>query len=62
MRSPSAAIRSFANVSRRQKRTPRPVASSRPTEPPIVSGLPVTTESTEWPWFIENVSKIQAIT
>jgi len=28
----------------------------------MVSGLPVTTESTEWPWFMENVSKIQAIT
>ena len=42
--------------------TPRPVASLRPTEPPIASGLPVTTPSTEWPWFIENVSKIHAIT
>ena len=41
---------------------PRAVASSRPSEPPIVSGLPVTTPSTEWPLFIEYVSKIHAIT
>ena len=41
---------------------PRAVASSRPTEPPTDSGLPVTTPSTEWPTFIEYVSKIQAIT
>ena len=27
----------------------------------MVSGLPVTTPSTEWPLFIEYVSKIQAI-
>ncbi len=49
-------------VSRRQKKTPRPVASSRPSEPPTASGLPVTTLSTEWPLFIEKVSKIHAIT
>ena len=45
----------------RQKIAPRAVASSRPSEPPIVSGLPVTTPSTECPLFIEYVSKIQAI-
>ena len=28
----------------------------------MFSGLPVTTPSTEWPLFIEYVSKIQAIT
>jgi hypothetical protein len=38
------------------------VASSRPSEPPIASGFPVTTPSTECPLFIEYVSKIQAIT
>jgi hypothetical protein len=38
------------------------VAPSRPTEPPSASGFPVTTPSTEWPTFIEYVSKIQAIT
>ena len=27
----------------------------------MASGLPVTTPSTEWPLFIEYVSKIQAI-
>ena len=31
----------------------RAVASSRPSEPPIASGLPVTTPRTEWPLFIE---------
>ena len=35
---------------------------SRPSVPPRTSGLPVTTPSTEWPLFIEYVSKIQAIT
>ena len=29
--------------------TPRPVASSRPTDPPSVTGLPVTTPSSWWP-------------
>ena len=52
----------FATASRMQKRLPRAVASSRPSEPPIVSGLPVTTPRTEWPLFIEYVSKIHAIT
>ena len=28
----------------------------------MLSGLPVTTPSTEWPLFMEYVSKIQAIT
>ena len=42
-RDPSARER----LLRAQKKTPRPVASSRPSEPPIASGLPVTTLSTE---------------
>ena len=50
-----------ASADSRQKTAPRAVASARPSEPPIVSGLPVTTPSTEWPLFIEYVSKIQAI-
>src|SRR5437764_480292 len=52
----------FATASRMQKRLPRAVASSRPSDPPTLSGLPVTTPSTEWPLFIEYVSKIHAIT
>ena len=59
---PASARSSFATASRMQKSAPRAVASSRPSEPPIVSGLPVTTPSTEWPLFIEYVSKIHAIT
>jgi hypothetical protein len=34
----------FRNL-RRTFMTPRPVASSRPTEPPMLTGLPVTTPS-----------------
>ena len=45
-----------------QYSTPRAVASSRPSEPPTESGLPVTTPRTEWPLFIEYVSKIHAMT
>ena len=33
--------------------TPRPVASRRPSEPPISSGLPVTTAVSVWPTCIE---------
>ena len=43
----------FSRADWRQKTPPRAVASSRPSDPPIVSGLPVTTPSTEWPLFIE---------
>ena len=56
-----AAVAASPAASRMQKRPPRAVASSRPSEPPIDSGFPVTTPSTEWPLFIEYVSKIQAI-
>ncbi len=41
--------------------TPRPVASSRPWEPPMLSGFPVTTAGTEYPLCIEYVSIIQAM-
>src|SRR5438093_5799006 len=40
---------------------PRDVASSRPSEPPMTSGLPVTTPGWANPLFIEIVSMIQAI-
>ncbi len=60
--SPAIARPRRVRVSSSAKKTPRPVASSRPSEPPTASGLPVTTLSTECPWFIEKVSKIQAIT
>ncbi len=40
---------------------PREVASSRPFEPPIASGLPVTTPGTAKPLFIDMVSMIHAI-
>ena len=51
----------LSSAASRQKSAPRAVASSRPSEPPIVNGLPVTTPSTECPLFIENVSNIHAI-
>lgn len=41
---------------------PRPVASRRPSEPPISTGLPVTTDVTVWRMCIEYVSMIHAIT
>src|SRR5262249_6251174 len=41
---------------------PRPVASRRPSEPPISTGLPVTTAVTVWPTRIEYVSMTHAIT
>ena len=43
----------FRTASWMQYSEPRAVASSRPSEPPTLSGLPVTTPSTEWPLFIE---------
>ncbi len=49
-------------VTRSCRRTPWPVASERPTDPPSESGLPVTTPGTEYPLCIETVSMIQAIT
>ena len=41
---------------------PRPVASRRPSEPPISTGLPVTTAVTVWRLCMEYVSMIHAIT
>ena len=41
--------------------TPRPVASRRPSEPPISTGLPVTTEVEVWPTCIEYVSENHAM-
>ena len=61
-RMPASERSCFATASRMQYSAPRAVASSRPSDPPIVSGLPVTTPRTEWPLFIEYVSKIHAIT
>ena len=48
-------------ASRVIKTMPRPVASSRPSEPPIATGLPVTTAGTVRPLPIEYVSIIHAI-
>ncbi len=33
--------------------TPRDVADARPSEPPTLTGLPVTTPSTVCPWLTE---------
>ncbi len=41
---------------------PRPVASRRPSEPPISTGFPVTTAVTVWRLCMEYVSMIHAIT
>jgi hypothetical protein len=41
---------------------PRPVASRRPSEPPISTGLPVTTAVTVCRWCMEYVSITHAIT
>jgi len=41
--------------------TPRPVASTRPREPPRETGFPVTTDVTVWPTCIEYVSMTHAI-
>ena len=40
---------------------PRPVASFRPREPPMLSGFPVTTAVTVWRICMEYVSMIQAM-
>src|SRR2546425_10120925 len=51
----------FDAASRVAYMSPRDVASSRPREPPITSGLPVTTPGIAKPLFIEIVSMIHAI-
>ncbi len=43
-------------------KTPRPVASRRPSEPPRSTGLPVTTAVAVAPSCMEYVSIIQAMT
>ena len=45
----------------KQMITPRPVAASRPYEPPSEIGLPVTMAGV-WPWSLPYSSIIQAIT
>src|SRR2546427_12862295 len=51
----------FDAASRVAYMRPRDVASSRPRDPPITSGLPVTTPGCANPLFIEIVSMIHAI-
>src|SRR3989442_2054977 len=51
----------FDAASRVAYMRPRDVASSRPRDPPITSGLPVTTPGCAKPLFIEIVSMIHAI-
>src|SRR5919106_1556541 len=53
---------SFASASRVTNMHPRPVASRRPSDPPISTGLPVTTAVTVWRLCMEYVSMIHAIT
>ena len=36
-----------------RKATPWPVASRRPSVPPVPTGLPVTISGTVMPWYIE---------
>ena len=45
-RAPSTGIPRCRQTSTMQVTTPRPVASVRPSEPPISTGLPVTTPGT----------------
>ena len=47
IRRPASGRSSFRSAATRQNSAPLAVASSRPSEPPIASGLPVTTPSTE---------------
>ena len=53
---PSAGAASLKHIT-----TPRPVAASRPSEPPSEIGLPVTIAGV-WPWSLPYSSIIQAIT
>jgi hypothetical protein len=48
-------------ASRMQYVMPRLVAFSRPSEPPMSTGLPVTMAGTAWPTFIEYVSMNHAM-
>ncbi len=47
-RVPSIGIRRRLSASRVTSIQPRPVASRRPSDPPISTGLPVTTAVTVW--------------
>ncbi len=47
-RVPLIGMPSFLSASRVTSMQPRPVASRRPREPPISTGLPVTTAVTVW--------------
>ena len=47
-RVPATGISSRLSASRVTSMQPRPVASRRPSEPPISTGLPVTTAVTVW--------------
>ncbi len=58
---PLTGIPSFRSASRVTSMHPRPVASRRPREPPISTGLPVTTAVTVWRLCMEYVSMIHAI-
>ena len=60
-RAPSRFMPSRRAASRPVTNTPRPVALTRPSEPPRCSGLPVTTPVAVVPVFIEYVSIIQAM-
>jgi hypothetical protein len=59
---PERLIPSRRAASRPVTKTPRPVALTRPSEPPRCKGLPVTTPVPVVPVFIEYVSIIQAMT
>src|SRR5947209_138961 len=61
-RAPFRDMPSRASASRVTNMTPRPVASRRPSDPPISTGLPVTTAVTVWRLCMEYVSMIHAIT
>src|SRR5438105_10418081 len=54
-RAPLRLIPSLANASRVTNMHPRPVASRRPSEPPISTGFPVTTARSE-----EHTSELQS--
>ncbi len=49
-RAPDRGIPRWRAVSRATIATPRPVASVRPADPPMLRGFPVTTAGTEYPW------------
>ncbi len=47
-------LRPISSIARAARcATPRPVASRRPTVPPVSTGLPVTISLTVLPWYME---------